>query len=162
MITLLASTACISVALDSPQITNEPLEIIYEIPSTNTKAVSYKEARNFFANKLEDSNKAIKVADEADGLIIGRSTISWRLTFTNNNTIECQSSYSFNFSSINKLTTLKIKLDNKAPSTSACKGWDLPSKNAYQNMMNQFDAMALELAQKLQGNQNPKISKAYK
>lgn len=135
--------------------------MIYEIPTNKTKSESFKLARNFFAEKYEDSNQAIKVVDESDGMIIGKSQVDWQLTI-NEMVINCQSGYSFQFISVNNLATLKLKLENKAPSTSKCKGWDLPSKKGYIKIMANLELLGLQLAESIQEKSSLKIRRAFK
>ncbi|ONF99865.1 hypothetical protein BWQ95_23825 [Aeromonas hydrophila] len=62
----------------------------YNIPNTN-KDVLFKRARNHFATVYGDSRSVIRVQDEAEGLIIGKGAIDWKLGTDTLAPISCSS-----------------------------------------------------------------------
>lgn len=140
------------------QIKNEPLEHIYEIPTKKLLKESLRISRIFLAEHYEDSTKVIKFIDETEGLIVGKATEDWFLVM-GEISMRCQSSYSINIQANNNLVILKINLEKKAPSSSRCKGWDLPTEDGYKRIVESFNFLAVKLANNLQGNSTPTITK---
>jgi hypothetical protein len=140
------------------QIKNEPLEHIYEIPTKKLLKESLRISRIFLAEQYEDSTKVIKFIDETEGLIVGKATENWFLVM-GNMSVRCQSSYSINIQANNNLVILKLNLENRAPSTSRCKGWDLPTQDGYKIIVESFNSFAVKLAKNLQDNSTPTITK---
>ena len=84
----------------------KPMTYDYNIPNTN-KDVLFKRARNHFATVYGDSRSVIRVQDEAEGLIIGKGAIDWKLGTDTLAPISCSSSYNRGRFRIRKLKHVK-------------------------------------------------------
>jgi hypothetical protein len=128
----------------------KPMTYDYNIPNTN-KDVLFKRARNHFATVYGDSRSVIRVQDEAEGLIIGKGAIDWKLGTDTLAPISCSSSYNIRFIAKDNKARLQIHLIEGAPVFSQCTGWRLPTVTAYQEILKSFNDISAGVESSLKG-----------
>lgn len=143
----LSALVCMSTFFIIGCATGTPIEIMppnaqteftyeYEIPNTD-QVTLWKRARDYFAGAYGDSRSVFRVMDESDGTIIGKGLISWNIG-SYGYQIPCSTEYHIRFATINNKARLQFGIINGVPSASNCKGWPLPTKHAYQEIITTF------------------------
>jgi len=120
----------------------------YQVPD-KSKSDLYTAAVNFIAINYNDSNSVLRVTDKENGLIIGKGMSIWHEYGTDR-----QTPHDIKFAAKNGRARLEITIAGTARATSVggVYVWPLPSPSGYNQMVNQFDALAKSLESELKDN----------
>lgn len=144
---------CASISPDRLPITTEKRDFVYDFEvSGKSKGELFKNARYFLATSYVDSKDVTRVEDENEGTIIGKAVSEWKLS-TDSWLIPylpCYSRYNFFFVAKNEKARLQLSLVEGTVLPSC--GWRLPPKRDYPQIVEQFDSIAKELKNALNGS----------
>lgn len=124
-----------------PAPTNLQHEFTYRFPAADRSQLEiWRSARNFFAGYYGDSRQVFRVADEAEGTLIGRALVAWPFPGGN-----CQSAYEIEFVATNGKANLRLNLLEGVPPLSDCAGYPWPTVDGYHHIVTSFDDLAAQL-----------------
>lgn len=110
----------------------------------------WKKARSYIATAYGDSKAVLRVEDEADGTLIGKGIIKWKM-ITSSLSPYCYSEYNIRFVAKDNKARLQLELISGVPTVSECVGWPLPSKYGYEQILTEFSSMSSQLETNLRG-----------
>lgn len=144
---------CASISPEKRPITTEKRDFIYDFEvHGKSKSELFKNARNFLATSYVDSKDITRVEDENEGTIIGKAVSQWNLSTDSwlIPTLPCYSRYNFFFVAKNEKARLQLSLIEGTVLPSC--GWRLPPKRDYPQIVEQFNSIANELKNALNGS----------
>lgn len=115
----------------------------YQVESVNQEDL-WVRARDYFAETYGDSRSVLRVQDREEATLIGRGAATWYLA-----TNRCSTEYHVRFQSKDEKARLQLELIEGVPSYSSCSGWPWPSKDGYQTIVTDFDALSAGLEKAL-------------
>jgi hypothetical protein len=135
-------------AMEPMKLTKKQLLFQYDYKIDGVKKVElWKRARNHIATIFGDSKSVMRVADEKEGVILGRGLVRW--TFDALAAVSCLSSYDIRFKAKDEKARMQIELLNRVPALSECKGFPLPHEKGYNQIKLEFRALHLGMKESL-------------
>lgn len=118
----------------------------FSIP-TKSQEQLFNSGRNYLAENYGDSNKVLKVIDKSAGTIIGKGSSSWNIAIN-----KCAQEHHIRFAAKNGKARLQFEIIEGAPSYSACRGWDWPTKSGYKDIVASFNSFSNSFEASLKGS----------
>jgi hypothetical protein len=122
-----------------------------------SKSELWKTARNFFAEKYGDSRAVFRVMDEQDGTLLGKGVVTWNIV-SGSTGAPCITNYYIRFASKNDKARLQFEL---IEGSDGCPYYYLPPQKNYDEIVNNFSAIATELKADLSGKPAPASFKDF-
>jgi len=151
---LLASSMVGCATTDPAQLPVNSADIV---PSTFTylelksgKDELWMRARNYIATVYGDSKSVLRVEDKAEGVLVGKGLVSWKMLPSSLSPI-CHSEYQIRFVAKNQKARLQLELLEGTPVASKCSAWTLPSGYGYEQVEAEFKVISQGLENALGG-----------
>ena len=117
---------------------------------TDNKSDLWKKARNYIASAFGNSKAVLRVEDDADGTLIGKGLIQWKM-LDNALSPFCYSNYDIRFVAKENKARLQLELLPGVPAGSECVAWQLPSRYGYNQILMKFSDISSQLENSLRG-----------
>ncbi len=109
--------------------------------------ILWQNARDYFAGVYGDSRVVFRVADEKDGVLIGRGFAPWGLVGN-----ICTTEYHIRFVAKDGKARLQYELIEGLLGKGSCPGWPWPSEEGYKEITKSFTDSSKSLEYALKGN----------
>lgn len=154
-IVILSGCATPQTPADLMPITTEQRDFVYDfsVPGKSKKEL-FKNARNYLAVAYRNSKEISRVEDEEQGTIIGKAVSQWEYRY-NGGLIAfnqpCYSNYNIFFIAKEGKARLQLSIVEGIAAPTLC-AVNLPYKQGYKQIVDQFNLSASELENALNGN----------